>query len=201
MVRVAGRPILERLILHLMGCGLRHFYVSVNYLADVIEEYFGDGSTLGCRIDYLRESTPLGTGGPLSLLRPIPNHPVVVVNGDLVTQCNVGAMLEFHETNGFCATFGVKPYSIQIPFGVAVMEGDRLVGLQEKPIQRMLINAGIYVLSAEAIRMIPPGVEHRITDLFQRCIEVGLPVGAHLVEDDWIDVGRFEELRRARGES
>lgn len=200
MVKVAGRPILERLILHIMSAGIRHFYLAINYLADVIEEHFGTGERFGCRIDYLREQTPLGTGGPLSLLPSVPDLPVLVLNGDLVTQCNVGAMLDFHEANNFIATFGIKPYSLQVPFGVALVDDHRLVGLREKPNERMLINAGIYVLSPDALRLIPRNTPYPITDLFQRCLEDGLPVGAHMVEDEWIDVGRLDELRRARGD-
>src|SRR6185503_17582046 len=89
-------PILERLVLHLMSCGIRTIYISVNYLAHVIEEHFGDGSRFGCRIEYLREDQPLGTGGPLALVKDRVSEPVVVMNGDLVTQCDVGAMLDFH---------------------------------------------------------------------------------------------------------
>lgn len=199
MVTVAGRPILERLVLHLMSCGIRHFHLSVNYLAHVIEDHFGNGSRFGCRIDYLREEMPLGTGGPLSLLDPPPDLPVVVMNGDLVTQCDVGRMLDFHESGGYTATFGLRPYSVPIPFGVARVEGDRLVELREKPTQRMLINAGIYVLSPEAVRMVPRGEEFPITEIFGRCLRAERSVGAYVVEDEWIDVGQHEELRRANG--
>jgi dTDP-glucose pyrophosphorylase/CBS domain-containing protein len=201
MVKVAGRPILERLVLHLMGCGLRRFFISVNYMAEVIESHFGDGARFGCEIDYLRETQPLGTGGSLSLLSPKPERPIVVINGDLITQCDVGDMIDFHDNGGYAATFGVKAHSVQIPFGVARVEGNCLVELREKPTERMLINAGIYVLSPEVLRLIPAGQEHPITDLFNRCLSDGLRVGAHMVHDDWIDVGQFQDLRRARGDA
>ena len=200
MIRVAGRPILERLVLHLMSHGIRRFFLSVNYLAHVIEEHFGDGTHFGCTIEYLREAKPLGTGGPLSLL-PELEDPVLVVNGDLVTQCDVGHMLTFHEANDYVATFGLRPYSVAIPFGVATVRGDRLVGLREKPTERMLINAGIYVLSHCAVAMVPKDVEYPITDLFSRLVAEGRPVGAHVVQDDWLDVGQHDELRRARGDA
>jgi dTDP-glucose pyrophosphorylase len=201
MVTVAGRPILERLVLHLMSCGFRQFTLSVNYLAHVIEQHFGDGGDLGCQIDYLRETEPLGTGGSLALLAARPAHPLLVLNGDLVTQCDVGRMLDFHLHGKFVATFGLKPYSVTIPFGVAEVEGDQLVGLREKPTERMMINAGIYVLDPDTLDLIPKGREFPITDLFSRLLEQGRPVGAHVLEDDWLDVGRHEELTRARGGS
>lgn len=199
MVMVAGRPILERLVLHLMSHGIRQIYLSVNYLAHIIEDHFGDGSRFGCRIEYLREERPLGTGGPLSLLDSAPECPMIVLNGDLVTQCDIGRMIDFHSNGGFIATFGLRPYKVEIPFGVAKVEGNQLLELEEKPTHRMLINAGMYVLSPEAVRMVPRDREFPITELFGYCLEAGQPVGAHLVEDDWLDVGRPEELKRANG--
>lgn len=199
MVTVAGRPILERLLLHLMGCGIRRFYISVNYLASVIEDHFGDGTRFGCEITYLREDQPLGTGGPLAQLTNERAHPVVVLNGDLITQCDVGGLLDFHAAGDYVATIGVREYIVEIPFGTAKVVADRLVALREKPVERQLVNAGIYVLSSSAIDMIPPGQEYPITSLFERCLVEGRPVGAFQVTDEWIDVGRPEELRRARG--
>ena len=200
MIRVAGRPILERLVLHLTGSGIRRIFLSVNYLSHVIEDHFGDGSAYGCRIEYLRERKPLGTGGALALLPERPTHPLLVMNGDLVTQFDVGRMLEAHAAGGDVATFGMRPYNVEIPFGVAEVKGRRLVGLREKPTERMLINAGIYVFGARALRLVPKDREFPITDLFLRCLEKKLPVGAHLIHDEWTDVGRHDELKRARGD-
>jgi len=199
MVTVAGRPILERLILHLMSCGVRQFYLSVNYLAHVIEDYFGDGHRLGCHITYLREERPLGTGGPLSLLSPVPADPVIVLNGDLVTQCDVTQMLDFHLRGNYVATVGLRSYAVEIPFGAAQVDGDRLVTMHEKPIERKLVNTGMYIFSPEAIRRVPSDREYPITSLLDQCLDERLPVGAYMVNDEWLDVGRPEELNRARG--
>jgi dTDP-glucose pyrophosphorylase/predicted transcriptional regulator len=198
MVTVAGRPILERLILHLVSCGFSRFTIAINYLGHLIEQHFGDGSRLGCEIDYLRETVPLGTGGPLSLLEP-PALPILVLNGDLITQADVGDLLDFHERGGYAATLGVRPYTVEVPFGVAEVEGDRLLSIREKPTERSLINAGMYVLSPEAVAMVPAGREYPITSLFESLLAAGRPVGAHVLEAEWLDVGRHDELRRARG--
>lgn len=200
MISVAGRPILERLVLHLLGYGIRRMFLAVNHLAHVIEDHFGDGARFGCRIDYLRESKPLGTGGALSLLPTVPETPTLVVNGDLVTQFDVGRMLSFHSEGSYAATFGLRSHSIEIPFGVAKVRGNQLIELREKPTERMLINAGIYVLDPRAVRMIPKDREFHIIELFDRCVRKRMKVGAHVIEDDWVDVGRHEELNRARGQ-
>lgn len=198
MITVAGRPILERLILHLMGSGFRRFTLSVSYLAHMIEEHFGDGSRFGCHIEYLREAEPLGTGGPLALLRPVPELPLVVVNGDLMTQSDIGRLVDFHVAGGFAASIGLRPYSIEIPFGVARIEGDRLIEHREKPTEQYLVNTGIYVFSPKSLTLVPAKQEYPITSLLETLLERGLPVGAHVLEDEWLDVGRPEELRRAR---
>src|SRR5688500_17268504 len=104
MVPVAGRPILERIVLHLVGYGVKRIYISVNYMAEVITGHFGDGSRFGCAIEYLRETTPLGTGGPLSLLKERPKDPLVVMNGDLVTQVDISRLLQFHGRSHAAAT-------------------------------------------------------------------------------------------------
>ena len=200
MIPVAGRPILERLILHMMSSGFRRFTLSVSYLAHMIEEHFGDGSRFGCHIEYLPESEPLGTGGPLALLRPVPRLPLVVANGDLMTQADIGRLLDFHMAGGFAASVGLRPYAIEIPFGVAGVQGDRLTEHREKPTHQLLVNTGIYVLGPETLALVPSGREYPITSLLETLLERGLPVGAHVLEDEWLDVGRPEELRQARGE-
>lgn len=201
MIRVAGRPILERLVLHLVSHGITRIFVAVNHLGDVIERHFEDGSRFGCDISYLRESKPLGTGGALSLLPSRPAPPILVVNGDLVTQFDVARMLRFHTRGQYAVTFGLRPHAIAIPYGVGRMRGNRLVQLREKPTERMLINAGIYIVGRKALSLIPKDCEYPLTGLFEDCQRRGLKVGATVIEDEWIDVGQHEDLHRARGDA
>lgn len=199
MLRVAGRPILERIVLHLVGSGFHRIFLSVNHLAHVIEDHFQDGAKFGCRIEYLREQKPLGTGGPLSLLPERPEHPLILMNGDLVTQADIGELLEFHAEGEYAATLGVRPYSVHVPYGVVDAEADRLIRIREKPTERMLVNAGIYVIGPEVLPMVPDDREFPMTELVHRCLEDGLPVGVHPIEDEWTDVGLPTELNKARG--
>lgn len=199
MIMVAGRPILERLVLHLVGFGVRRIFLAVNYLGHLIEEHFGDGSRFGCSIEYLRESEPLGTAGALTCLPEQPREPLLVVNGDLVTQFKVDRMIEFHAQGQYAVTFGVRPHHIEIPFGVVDIQGNRLIGVREKPTEHFLVNAGIYLLSPPALALIPRGTEFPMTRMVEECAQHGLSMGAHVIEDEWIDVGHHDELRRARG--
>lgn len=200
MIKVAGRPILERIVLHLVGSGIRRVFLSVNYLAPIIEQHFGDGERFGCRIDYLREDKPLGTGGALSLLPEPPTAPLMVLNGDLLTQVNVGEMLAFHESGAHQATVAVTEYTHTVPFGVAELEQDRIRDLVEKPTAAWWANAGIYCLSPALVARVPKGEETPMTTLIGDCLTRGESVGAYRVLGEWLDVGRPDELKKARGE-
>ena len=133
------------------------------------------------------------------MLPTTPTHPMIVMNGDLITQFDVGQMLSFHSNGGYAATVGVRPYEAHVPFGVTYIDGDRLTAIREKPVIQMLVNAGIYVISPRLLDLVPAEGEVPITDLFARALSSDLPVGAHLINDEWIDVGRHDELNRARG--
>ncbi len=198
MLRVAGRPILERIVLHLVSFGLQRIFIAVHYLGDVIEAHFGDGSRFGCQIEYLRESKPLGTGGALTLLPGRPEHPVLVMNGDLVTQADVGRMLDFHQLEHATATIAVRPHFQTIPFGCVELDGVRVRQMEEKPRIARLVNAGIYVLNPEVLSRIPASQEYAITDLFTSMLSRDEPVCGFEVEDDWTDVGQKDALREAR---
>lgn len=201
MLRVAGRPILERIVLHLVGFGIRRIFLSVNYKAEVIEIHFGDGSAFGCNIEYLKEAVPLGTGGALSLLPAVPSDPLLVLNGDLLTQLDVGQMLAFHGSAGHKVTVGVHEYRHTVPFGVVELQGERIVAVREKPTQSWQVNAGIYILEPDLLARIPKDTYFPLPALVEECLDRGEAVGAFRVEEDWIDVGRHQELRRARGEA
>jgi NDP-sugar pyrophosphorylase family protein len=199
MIEVAGRPMLERLVLHLVGHGITTIYLAVNYMADVIEKHFGSGERFGCRIEYLRELKPLGTGGALSLLPERPTHPILVLNGDLVTRVDMTAMLEAHTQSKCAATVAVGPYQAQIPFGTVTERDGFLVALEEKPTISFLVNRGIYVLDPGALEFVPKNENFPITALFEKLLDAKKKVTVFNFDDAWIDVGAPEDLLRAHG--
>lgn len=201
MLKVAGRPILERILLHLLGHGFRNFYFAINYLGSVVEEHFGDGSSYGCKIVYLRENKPLGTGGPLSLIPEVNNLPLLVMNGDLITRFNAGQMLKLHQSCGYGLTVASRLYQHNIPFGCLSLENGLVRGLEEKPAIAKHINAGIYVLEPEILKRVPGNVEYPMTQLVEELLRDQVPVGAYEIQDDWTDIGRTSELERARGDN
>lgn len=205
LVPVAGRPIVEWVILNLLGGGIRTFYISVNYLADQIIEHLGDGSSLGATIHYVREDpqVPLGTAGSLGLLdaATLPDAPLIVTNADLMAQFDVCRLLETHARQGNALTIATRRYEHQVPFGVIERGADRRVAsMVEKPVIDVEVNAGIYAVSPETLAFVPQGRPSTMPALAETCLERGLGVGAWSMESDWIDVGTPRDLARARGD-
>jgi dTDP-glucose pyrophosphorylase len=199
MIPVAGRPILERLVLHLVGHGISRIFLSINYLGEMVEAFFGDGSQYGCTIEYLREDRPLGTGGSLALLPELPEHPLIVMNGDLVTGINVPDMLAFHAKGEYIASVGIREYCHTVPYGVVEPKDGRLRLISEKPTFTWMVNTGCYVLNTELIASIPKGIECTILSLIENAMSRGECIGAYTVTQDWLDVGRISDLARATG--
>jgi dTDP-glucose pyrophosphorylase len=207
MLPVAGRPILERIILHLVGSGIREVFLSVSYLADRVHAHFGDGSEFGCDITYLREdpARPLGTGGPLRSLAAHrrPEYPVLVMNGDLITSFSVGGILDFHSHTQAALTVALSEYVHEVAFGVVERAADDptlISALVEKPRWVGQVNAGIYVVEPAVFDLVPDEVPYPMTDLVGTCLEQGRRVAGWELTGDWHDIGRPHELSRARGE-
>ena len=199
MLPVGGKPMVQHTIEALRSEGFASFVLAINYLGDQIESHFGDGSDFGVGITYVREAKPLGTGGALSLLEGNFQSPIVVVNGDVMLSARISEMLEFHNQSGGQLTVGVKLLETQIPYGVVDVEGSRILGIKEKPIYRDFVNAGVYVLNPALLGKVPHGEQFDMTDLLAQVIETSTAT-AFPLHESWIDLGRHEDLLRAREE-
>lgn len=200
MVEVGGKPIIEIILERFRDLGFRNFYIAVNYMAEVIKGHFADGEKWGVNVRYLEEREPLGTAGALRLLPETPSHPFFVMNGDLLTSLNFEQLLGYHQAHGGMATMCLRPYSFQVPYGVVDLTGNRLTGLREKPTHDYFVNAGIYVLEPEALRAIPSEGYFDMTTLFSTLIARGDAPVAFPLREEWIDIGRPEDLERACAE-
>jgi dTDP-glucose pyrophosphorylase len=190
LLPVNGKPMLEHIIERARGDGFRRFVIAVHYLAHMIEDYFGDGSRLGVRIEYLREQTPLGTAGAIGLLAPRPDVPFLVSNGDVLTDIRYGELLDFHLGHHAAATMAVRMYEWQHPFGVVRTKGVDIVGLEEKPVTRTHVNAGIYVLDPSALAALASGEACDMPTLFNRLQERSARTIVYPMHEPWLDVGR-----------
>jgi dTDP-glucose pyrophosphorylase len=200
MLNVGGKPILETIIQSFIDQGYVNFFVSLNFKAEIISDYFGDGSKLGASITYLHETTRLGTAGGLSLLPSEVNYPIIVMNGDLLTRISVDALLDFHQRENAVATMVVREDNYQIPFGVVEVDGTQIVGVTEKPTQRHLVNAGIYVISAKGLENIPADTYYDMPTHFTKLASDGHRITAFPLHEYWVDIGRLDELERAQRE-
>ena len=154
LLPVGGKPMLEHIVERAAESGFRRIVLAVRYLGHMIEEHFGDGGPWGVEIDYLREDSPLGTAGALAMLEPRPEQPFVVTNGDVLTDTSYGDLLDYHNRHQASATMAVRLYEMQNPFGVVQINGIVIEGFEEKPVIQSHINAGIYVISPEAVEVL-----------------------------------------------
>ncbi|MEO6407816.1 MAG: nucleotidyltransferase family protein [Burkholderiaceae bacterium] len=200
LLPVGDKPMLEHIIERARAEGFHRFVLAVHYLGHMIEDYFGDGSRWQVRIDYLREPAPLGTAGALSMLDPTPDAAFVVTNGDVLTDIRYGEMLDFHARHGAAATMAVRLHEWQHPFGVVKTEGVNIVGFEEKPISRSHINAGIYVLEPHALDALSAQEHCDMPALFARLQDRPARTIVYPMHEPWLDVGRPDDLERARGE-
>ena len=198
MVDINGLPLLERQINRLKKGGIQKVYISVNYLSNVIEQHFGDGSGFGVNIEYLRESQKLGTAGALSLLPEKFDKPLLVMNGDVLTTSDFRNLFSFHQDHSAIITVAAIHYRVEIPYGVIRAEGPIANGIDEKPSQQFLCNAGIYAVSPELISRLQENDFYNMTDLIEHCFVEHKTVAVFPVHEYWADIGTHEDLTRAR---
>lgn len=200
MLKVGNKPLLETILENFIEYGFHRFYISVNYMADVVKSYFGDGSRWGVDICYLHEDQRLGTAGALGLLPKKPTEALLVMNGDLLTKVNFKQLLDFHSTHQAQATMCVREYDFQVPYGVVKIDAHRITSIDEKPIQRFFINAGIYVLEPEALDLIPSNTYFDMPLLFNKLIEQQKETVVFPIREYWLDIGQLSDYDRANGE-
>lgn len=200
MLTVGSRPILETIIRSFAEQGFRNFYLAVNYKAEQIEAHFGDGSRFGIRVHYLREKERMGTAGALSLLPAVPDRPFIVTNADLLTKEDYCAMVDRHVAEAADATMGVRKYEMQVPFGVVREESGRISGIEEKPVHRFVVSAGMYVLSPSMLELVPHGTFFDMPSLFDAAIAQGLRTHCHHVDGYWLDIGRPADFEQANND-
>lgn len=201
MLQVGGKPMLEHIIERAKLEGFAHFIIAVQYLGHIIEDYFGNGENFEVHIEYLRETTPLGTAGALSLLTPRPKLPFIVTNGDVLSDIRYGELLDFHARHKAIATMAVRLHEWQHPFGVVQTQGVDIVGFEEKPVARSHINAGIYALSPEALGSMVANCRCDMPTFFEQLQAEGKRTVAYPMHEPWLDVGRPDDLNRANAEN
>jgi len=200
MLHVGGKPILETIVENFVVHGFINITMCVNYKSHIIQDYFGCGEKYGANIDYILEDKRMGTAGALTLIKDMFKDPFFVMNGDLLTNVNFEHMLEFHLSSKAMATMCVREYDFQVPYGVVNIKNGMISSLEEKPVHKFFVNAGIYMLEPECIGLIPYNEFHDMPTLFEELIKLEKNVISFPLREYWLDIGRIEEYDKANQE-
>lgn len=200
MLKVGNKPILETIVEKFVEYGYTDIIMCVNYKSDMIQNYFKDGKEFGVNIEYILEEQRMGTAGALSLLTDKPNEPFFVMNGDLLTNVNFEHLHNYHIATNSVATMCVREYDFQVPYGVVNIKDSKIVSIEEKPIHKFFVSAGIYMLSSEVLNYIPQNEFYDMPTLFEKLISLNKNTVSFPIREYWLDIGRIEEYKKANDE-
>jgi len=200
MLHVGGKPILQTIVEKFVSYGFVNIVMCVGYKSNIIQDFFEDGSKFGAHIEYVLEEKRMGTAGALTLLETKPSEPFFVMNGDLLTNVNFEHLLEFHLSNNAMASMCVREYDVQVPYGVVNIGDGRITSIEEKPVHKFFVSAGIYMLNTECIKMIPENEFYDMPTLFENLIEMDQVTTSFPLREYWLDIGRMEEYEKANRE-
>jgi NDP-sugar pyrophosphorylase family protein len=202
MLPVGGKPILQTIVEKFASYGFVNIVMCIGYKSHIIQDFFEDGSKFGANIEYILEDKRMGTAGALSLLlnEQKPTEPFFVMNGDLLTNINFEHLLEFHLQNSSKATMCVREYDFQVPYGVVNIEDGKIKAIEEKPVHKFFVSAGIYMLDSSCLKMIPNDEFYDIPTLFDKLIENNENIISFPIREYWLDIGRMDEYEKANRE-
>jgi len=201
LMPVGDKPILEIILRQLKSHGINEIIMAVGHLAELIMTFFGDGSKFGVRIKYSREDEPLGTAGPLSLVKDELTETFLVMNGDILTTLNYSDLIEYHKRSGAIATIALNKRDVYIDFGVVELDEDsNITDYIEKPTLHYLVSMGIYVFEPEVLKYIPNNKKFDFPDLVKKLISAGEKVKGYIYDGYWRDIGRPEDYEKACNE-
>lgn len=190
LVPVGDMPILEIVIRQLKFAGFTHVTLAVGHLAELLMAYFQDGSRWGVTIDYSREEKPLGTTGPLLLIKDLPED-FLVMNGDVLTTLNYGELFQVHRRSRASLTVACHRCNTKVDLGVIEFDGRmQVTGYREKPTIPYDVSMGVYAFNRRALRNYAPDTYVDLPTVVQDLIAIGDPVKVHLTDNEWLDIGR-----------
>ena len=200
LIKVNGKPILEIILEQCIKAGIVNFYISVHYLSNKIIDYFGNGEKWNVVINYIHETKPLGTAGALTLMPNKINHPLLVMNGDVLTKINIDQFINFHNTNQADISICGSEFYYKNPYGVLDVDGINFKSISEKPTYKCLINAGIYLINPSIIREIKKEEYLDMPDLLDLRVTKKSKIVVYPIYEYWLDIGRVDTLDKAKME-
>ena len=201
LMPINDKPILEIVVQQLNSYGFNEIIMAVGHLAELIMAFFNDGSKYGIKVRYTKEDRPLGTAGPLSLMKEELNEPFLMMNGDVLTTLNYSDLIDYHKRNGASVTIALKKRVVKIDFGVPeIDEANNIVGYTEKPEIDYLVSMGVYVFDPKVLEYIKPKEYLDFPDLIKELISNGETVKGYVYDGYWLDIGRPDDYERANRE-
>lgn len=200
LLKVGEKPIIQTIIENFIEYGFQKFVISTHYKSEMIKDYLGDGKNLNCSIEYLQEDYPLGTAGCLSLLSEYHlNKPIFMMNADILTKVNFNNLLDFHIKAKSSITMCVRHYTHQIPYGVIKTNNHFIESIDEKPTIVSKVNAGIYVINSDIIKLLDKGIKIDMPSLINNELEKNkAAVNVFPIHEYWLDIGQIEDYKKAQ---
>ena len=198
LMPIGSRPVLELLLKWLRRNGVQDVYVTTGYLGHLIRSVCGDGTQWNMKIRYTQETEPLGTIGPLSLIRDDLTEPFLVLNGDVLTDLSLNQFVSFHHRHGGPLTIATTVRSLKMDFGVIDEQDGSVKRFREKPTLSHLVSMGLYCMNPAVFQFIPTGVPFGFDDLILQMLESGKEVHVFRHQGLWLDIGRVEDFQSAQ---
>lgn len=199
LLPIGEKSVLEIQIERLKKYGFDEIYLATNYKSEYIENFFGDGSRYNVKLIISKEDKPLGTAGPLSLLRDQLKEPFIVMNGDILSLIKLDEFYNFALNQDSLLTIAIKKEITPYAFGNIFFTGDRVTHIQEKPDIIMYILAGIYVMKPEIFKFFPENEYFGMDTLIKKLLKNGDPVTKYELKEFWLDIGRLNDYEEAQG--
>lgn len=196
LLKIGEKPILEHNLDHLIYNGIQNFCITVRYLGDQIEAYFGDGSSKNISIKYVREDKPLGTIGSVSLINEFRHDHILVMNSDLFTNIDFEDFYEDFLNEQADMAVATVPYVVDVPYAVLNLDENKIRSFREKPTFTYYSNAGIYLIKRELLSKVPVETNYNATDFIQALIDAGKKVIRYPIVGYWIDIGKPEDYQK-----
>lgn len=200
LMPLGDKPILEIVIEQLEFHKFDEVIMAVGHLAELIMAFFGDGSKFGIKIKYSRENNPLGTVGPLSLMKAELDDAFLMMNGDILTTLDFSELVKYHKEHKAIATVALKKRDVKIDFGVVELNGNSIIDYSEKPTIDYLVSTGIYVFNPEVLEYVRPNEYLDFPDLIKLLISDGNSIKGYVYDGYWLDIGRPDDYQRANAE-
>jgi len=198
LLPIGEKAVLEIQIEHLKNHGFDEIFLATNYKSEYIKNFFGDGSQFGVKLRVNKEKKPLGTAGPVALLKEELTEPFIVMNGDVLSQVNFAELYDFALNIDADLTIGVKDIIFPFAFGNVFFNGDFITGIEEKPNLKNTIIAGIYVFKPTIFSLIPDNTYYGMDDLIKKMLDKKMNVAKYAIKEYWLDIGQIDDYSKAQ---